>query len=304
MKYDTSPLSIDTLDVESTPPSNELRFAPIEDNIHQTNGAVGSESGPISQITVLSQNVGFDTFIENRHDAGGSRRLNSLPELKKYRSWVMAGLLAVISAVGGGATVYFLSTSLSPPITQQQSDAANPPVTDVQPADTFIVKFPTERAAEEPLVPHSPEGSINHGRPVHLTRMNSVRDHPNANTSTTIPETFEPATNVGQNSTTDPVAEPQPQKPEREAKVGGYVVEKPAIGRRPIARCADGTYSFSASKAAACAGRGGVSDWMADGKPATTTPAKQAAYVLGPRGGCYYLDSSNKKVYVEKKFCQ
>jgi hypothetical protein len=37
---------------------------------------------------------------------------------------------------------------------------------------------------------------------------------------------------------------------------------------------------------------------------AATTPAKQAAYVLGPRGGCYYLDSSSKKIYVEKKYCQ
>ncbi|MEQ1765200.1 MAG: DUF3761 domain-containing protein, partial [Pyrinomonadaceae bacterium] len=97
----------------------------------------------------------------------------------------------------------------------------------------------------------------------------------------------------------------QPKLPpaERESKVGAYVVEKPA-GRNPLARCADGTYSYSASKSAACAGRGGVGEWIGDGKPIPSTPTKQAAYVLGPRGGCYYLDSSNKKIYVEKKYCQ
>src|SRR5690606_16383476 len=93
------------------------------------------------------------------------------------------------------------------------------------------------------------------------------------------------------------------RSPERGAKVGGYVAERPA-GRRPLARRSDGTYSFSASKSSACSGRGGVSEWMTDGKRSASAPAKQAAYVLGPRGGCYYLDSSDKKVYVEKKHCQ
>jgi hypothetical protein len=303
MKYDTSPLSIDTLDVEP-PPSDGLRFVPADQNIHQTNGVDESDSGPISQVTVLSRNVGFDTFIENRHGVDAPASLSSIPEPTRYRSWVMAGLLAVLSAFAGGATVYF-SNSVAPEARQQQSDPANTAVTDVQPTDTFVMKSPTERAAEEPLVPHSPEPSTIQGRPVRLTsRASAEENEANANATTPTTNTTETATPGGQDTLGEPVGGRQSKQPEREAKVGGYVVEKPATARKPLARCADGTYSFSASKTAACSGRGGVSEWMAGDKPAANTPAKQAAYVLGPRGGCYYLDSSNKKVYVEKKFCQ
>ena len=57
-----------------------------------------------------------------------------------------------------------------------------------------------------------------------------------------------------------------------------------------------------------------------EAKPATTQPATAAVtntaessatkadsadrkYVKGPRGGCYYMNTSGSKVYVDKKFC-
>lgn len=41
-------------------------------------------------------------------------------------------------------------------------------------------------------------------------------------------------------------------------------------------------------------------------KPAAQTPATSTGartYVKGPRGGCYYLNPSGAKVYVDKKYC-
>jgi len=306
MKYDTSPLSIDTLDVESARSEDPLRFVLADDDIHQTNVNLEDDSGPISQATVLSGSVGFDTFIENRHKTDSLKSFSVEPPGAKYRSFVLAGVLAVVSAFAGGFAVYFFSATADQGIVQKQTPAANTSVNEVGPSETFVVKQTSERAAEEPLVPHVPDGSRNPDRPVQLARTPEetpvvVEASPDQTAASSAVE--QPVTNTEAAPTAGDPAPPQ-KLPEKEAKVGAYVVEKPASGRKPLARCADGTYSFSASKAAACSGRGGVSEWMADGKAASNTPAKQAAYVLGPRGGCYYLDSSNKKVYVEKKFCQ
>lgn len=76
----------------------------------------------------------------------------------------------------------------------------------------------------------------------------------------------------------------------------------------PVARCTDGTYSYRSSRGEVCAYRGGVAEWMDAKKPAvkpepTGSVPENRTYVLGPRGGCYYLSPSGKKVYVEKKFC-
>lgn len=77
---------------------------------------------------------------------------------------------------------------------------------------------------------------------------------------------------------------------------------------RPVARCADGTYSFRSSTGDACAGRGGVAELLrsepgnAKGNSAAT-PVELRTYVAGPRGGCYALDAKGKKQYVDKKYC-
>lgn len=302
MKYDTSPLSIDTLDVEPPRPSDELRFVPADESIHQTNGA-DSDSGPISQATVLSRNLGFDTFIESRPVAMEHEGNRVEPFRLPYRSWAIVGLIALFSAFAGGSAVYFLSTQPSAASVEPKPAVKNAPVTDVQPSDTFVVKSPTESSAEEPLFPRSPEGSERPARPAHLVKPRVEGQFVETDSNSQM--AAETSRSTSTQATISPASpEAQPKRVEREAKVGAYVVEKPSTGRKPIARCADGTYSFSASKSAACSGRGGVNDWMADGNPASKTPPKQAAYVLGPRGGCYYLDSSNKKVYVEKKYCQ
>jgi Protein of unknown function (DUF3761) len=259
MKYDTSPLSIDTAGVDLTTPEQELRFVPEEDH---------PDSGPISQQTILAPShetqVGFSTFIEPPPQTNRLDAIKDKLDSPKYKTWAMTALLAAFSAVAGGFAVFWVSSN-PPPTTQNQ---------------------PQTIAAE----------------PVHRERTLSTAPR----SEQTAPE---PSANTAADDLkveTPEIAAPDPPKPqpEREAKVGAYIVEKPA-GRRPLARCSDGTYSFSASKSAACAGRGGVSEWMSGDKPSVgTTPAKQAAYVLGPRGGCYYLDSSNKKIYVEKKYCQ
>lgn len=305
MNYDTSPLSIDTIDVEPARSEDPLRFAPIDfdPDIHQTNTNIEEDSGPISQATVLSRNVGFDTFIENRSKTDFLNSFSVEPPSTKYRSFALAGVLAVVSAFAGGFAVYLLSAPTNGSV--QQTPAANTSVNEVAPSETFVVKQSSERAAEEPLVPHSSDGPRYPARPVQVakthddapaveaspdqTAANSAVDQQASNT--------QPAPSVG-------APAPPQELPEKEAKVGAYVVEKPASGRKPLARCADGTYSFSASKAAACSGRGGVREWIADSKAASNAPARQSTYVLGPRGGCYYLNSSNTKVYVEAKYCQ
>jgi hypothetical protein len=302
MKYDTSPLSIDTVGVETAAPSSELRFVPVDQNIHQTN-RTENDSGPISQATVLSRNVGFDTFIENRTETAANVGSTFKATRPNYRSWAGIGLLTVFSAIAGGSSVYLLTSGQYPVAAEQKPLTANSAVSDVQPTDAFVVKSPTENSAEELRVPRNSDVV---GQPTRSsTLIGSRNDSPvvysnsnsnaamNANQSTATVETIP---SVG--------GEPRSKEPEREAKVGAYVVEKPVSGRNPVARCADGTYSFSANRSSACSGRGGVSDWMTDGKPASNTSAKQATYVLGPRGGCYYLNSSNKKTYVEKKYCQ
>ena len=82
------------------------------------------------------------------------------------------------------------------------------------------------------------------------------------------------------------------------SEVGAYVTENPAA-RKPAVRCGDGTYSFAETSEGVCTGRGGVA---AQG-PTAAVPARNVAYVVGPRGGCYYMDASGRKNYVDKKHC-
>jgi hypothetical protein len=211
------------------------------------------------------------------------------------------GIACVGIGDGRGIAVYWVSSDQPAAATSQPRRVVVEPETEIKSSDTFVSKPAADSAAAEPLVPHTTEVPVSKGR--HVVSTNSG-----------IPGTQQPA---GDPPAAVTVAQDQPssstpanisapansQEPQREAKVGAYVVEKPS-GRKPIARCADGTYSYSASKSAACSGRGGIGEWIGEGKPVPTKGAKQAAYVLGPRGGCYYLDSSNKKIYVEKKYCE
>lgn len=41
----------------------------------------------------------------------------------------------------------------------------------------------------------------------------------------------------------------------------------------------------------------------ASSKPAASTTTGTRVYQKGPRGGCYYINSSGSKVYVDHKFC-
>lgn len=71
-----------------------------------------------------------------------------------------------------------------------------------------------------------------------------------------------------------------------------------------IARCADGTFSYTRS--GACSYRGGVAAWLNGSAPPTkaNSDAKTAikptkngtTYQLGPRGGCYYLNADGSKI--------
>lgn len=289
MKYDTTPLSIDTAGVDLTPPEQELRFVPEDDH---------PDSGPISQQTVIASpptQIGYSTFIEPPPQTNRLDAIKEKLEAPKYRTWAFTALLASISAVAGGLAVVWVSADRPPTIQSQPQLIVAEPVTDIQTNETFVPKQAVDSAAGQPLLPHMPEVSARRERPL------------NSATQVELTESDTSAANNAVNEAPIDVpttAKTEQAQPEREAKVGAYIVEKPA-GRKPLARCSDGTYSFSASKSAACAGRGGVSEWMSGDKPSTvTTPAKQAAYILGPRGGCYYLDSSSKKIYVEKKYCQ
>jgi len=291
MKYDTSPLSIDTTGVDLTPPEQELRFVPEDEH---------PDSSSISLQTVIAPSletqVGYSTFIEPPPQTNRLDAIKEKLDSSKYKTWASTALLALFSGFAGGFAVFWIGSE-QPPTTQVQPQMiAAQPVTEIQTAEAFVAKPAADFAAEEPLVPHSPE--IRAHREVAVNSVTKVQQ--------TVPETAANNTVTSIPAETQ-VAEADPAlaRPERESKVGAYIVEKPAKGRRPLARCADGTYSFSASKAAACSGRGGVGEWMSGEKPSTAAaPAKQAAYVLGPRGGCYYLDSSNKKIYVDKKYCQ
>lgn len=85
------------------------------------------------------------------------------------------------------------------------------------------------------------------------------------------------------------------------------------------ARCADGTYSYNKTRSGVCSYRGGVAEWLDGGKPISTTkttpgtPIKTQTdaktsgnvrkFILGARGGCYYVSESGNKNYVDKSFC-
>lgn len=94
--------------------------------------------------------------------------------------------------------------------------------------------------------------------------------------------------------------------PPKEKEEGAPPLNAGAVGsnkRRPIAKCNDGTFSYSAVRSDVCSQRGGVSEWTNERIPNRPNDAEIRAFILGPKGGCYYLNGSGTKVYVARKYC-
>lgn len=72
------------------------------------------------------------------------------------------------------------------------------------------------------------------------------------------------------------------------------------------AQCLDGTFSYSKSKSGACSSHGGVAKWLVQTKQFASANEKhifEKNYIKGARGGCYYINDSNKKSYVDRSMC-
>lgn len=74
----------------------------------------------------------------------------------------------------------------------------------------------------------------------------------------------------------------------------------------PTARCQDGTVSYSPSRSGACSSHGGVVDWQNESKKSSAAKVKslEKKYLLGSRGGCYFVNSNGTKIYVDRKMCE
>jgi len=218
-----------------------------------------------------------------------------------FLSWLQMASLLGVAAFGGGLAVYlFTPTAVQQTSTSRPADA-NTGVTDLVSTDAFVSRSSSGSAADEPLVPENkPLDETQREKPVHSlnlpTRLMPETNNENTGQSpSTVTDTQLDSDKALSNST--PAVESN-----KEAKVGAYMVERPA-GRKPTAKCADGTFSYASSKSAACTQRGGVTEWLGDGKAPSITNAPNVAYILGPKGGCYYLSRSNEKIYVDKKHC-
>ena len=261
---------------------DEARFAPVEEK--PTIVRADADSQPDMDLTVVRARPQGSTAFAKMADV--SFMAHVAPARQPSASWrIVSGFLrsaalVAIAAFVGGLTVYFLQPAggAGPASSQTPRETTPKAVTDISSSGPFI-----NRAHQDaPLIPEEPPKTaaapdIRTPERRLLADVGRMRNQPGE-------------------TTVKPDSSSAAEQPE--SKVGAYVAENPAA-RRPTARCADGTYSFAASKAEACVGRGGVSD------PATAArvPVRNAAYVLGPRGGCYYLDASGKKNYVEKKYC-
>ncbi len=71
----------------------------------------------------------------------------------------------------------------------------------------------------------------------------------------------------------------------------------------PIARCSDGSLYYGPTRRGACSGHGGVADWLGGANALPKADTASRKYTLGPRGGCYYVNSKGSKSYVDKSLC-
>jgi len=218
-----------------------------------------------------------------------------------FLSWLQMASLLGVAAFGGGLAVYlFTPTAVQQTSTSRPADA-NTGVTDLVSTDAFVSRSSSGSAADEPLIPENTAlDETKREKPVHPLNL-PTRLTPETNNENTGQS---PSTVTGTQLDSDKALSGSTPAIEsnKEAKVGAYVVERPA-GRKPTAKCADGTFSYASSNSAACAQRGGVSAWLGEGKAIPQTNAPNVAYILGPKGGCYYLSRSNEKIYVDKKHC-
>ncbi|MEZ5425862.1 MAG: thermonuclease family protein [Pyrinomonadaceae bacterium] len=92
---------------------------------------------------------------------------------------------------------------------------------------------------------------------------------------------------------------------ERQEPRGGETAKKAAGSESaPTAQCADGTLSYSKTRSGTCSNHGGVSQWLGSINQNVLPQNKVARkYQLGPRGGCFYVNSKGSKTYVDKSFC-
>lgn len=266
-----------------------------------------TEPGHISQETIFAGSKNsptnlssaFQTFIEKTGGTVEAMAItNKIVDRSRLFGLLRTTSLIALAAFLGGFAVFLFSPEKERAVTVPTANAQQP--AGLITSESLLPKPTAASGAEERLVPETP-GPVEADQPNTLRERQSIVAQqkpadPAQNTNSETAAAVNPEQPTAEAST-------QPAEPQKEAKVGGYATEK-LDDRKPLARCADGTYSYSASRGSACSQRGGVSEWLGSGdKPDAKNPAKQAAYILGPRGGCYYLDSSNKKVYVEKKYC-
>ncbi len=106
-------------------------------------------------------------------------------------------------------------------------------------------------------------------------------------------------------TTITPASSPSPTVSQPTPNVAVTNIEpKPANkSAAAIARCADGTLSYSVSRSGACSNHGGVAGWLDGSNSPTKTKPSERTYIRGSRGGCYYLNPNGRKTYVDQSLC-
>jgi endonuclease YncB( thermonuclease family) len=75
------------------------------------------------------------------------------------------------------------------------------------------------------------------------------------------------------------------------------------VSRTATARCKDGTLSFSATRSGSCSRHGGVAERFDGSSAPAASQTDTKNYNVGARGGCYFVNDSGKKVYVDRELC-
>lgn len=230
----------------------------------------------------------------------------SEPSVKRRGLWVW-GVAAVLLAFLAGFGISRFSAGESIPV--QNAEAApvglteqavksedREPVSDIVSSPSATDGSPAENAAQ-PVDREEPGQALTTKNAAETRTSGQTEAGPNASgNETRTAAAKQPAADTANSSTTSQASPPVNSETVK-------ATTAPATAKtRPVARCSDGTYSYSSVRSEVCAQRGGVAEWNSK-----TTPAQKntdvRAYVTGPKGGCYYLTSSGAKVYVEKNFC-
>lgn len=232
------------------------------------------------------------------HAAPVYRELSILAEsqperLPKWRLLVPAGAIAAALAIAGVWSGYFGAiesvfgvSSDKVPVAEQPSASVDDgsAVVAAEEADTTASEN-SSSSVDEQMRSDMPGTIVDEGR-------GSVRRDSLGSPRTSAPRTFAPADGNALAERSASATETAPAEPRASANRAA-----------PVALCGDGTYSYSKS-GDPCAQRGGVAERFTPGRPVTeVTPPEARTYILGPRGGCYYLNSSGRKVYVNKELC-